>query len=254
MVKVKEDMTGWIMSEHGFPNSRLSIIRQAEDYITPQGLHYAQWWCSCSCGNSGNFIRKGADIRCGDVQSCGCLRVDTHKKYNRVVLNLEDEYGEYGIGYCSNTDNEFYFDMDDYDKIKEYCWYEVDCGEYHTMEAYEKTTQSQIKMHWLIVGKHYDHADRNPFNNRKYNLRKATVAQNSANRRILKRNTSGFIGLCWEEKRNKWKTSICVNNKRINLGRFDNKEDAIRARLRAEKEYFGEFAPQQHLFNEYDII
>lgn len=253
MVKVREDMTGWIMSEHGFPNSRITVVKQAEDYITPKGEHFSQWWCSCNCGKEDLFIRKGADIRCGDVQSCGCLRFDTHKKYNRVVLNLEDEYGLYGIGYCSNTNSEFYFDMDDYDKIKDYCWYEVDCGEYHTMEAWDKDLKTQIKMHWLITGKYYDHADRNPFNNRKYNLRKATAAQNSANRRILKRNTSGFVGVCWEIKRNKWKALICVNNKRMNLGRFKNKEDAIRARLRAEKEYYGEFAPQRHLFKEYGI-
>ena len=27
MVKVKEDMTGWIMSEHGVPESRWTVIR-----------------------------------------------------------------------------------------------------------------------------------------------------------------------------------------------------------------------------------
>lgn len=37
------------------------------------------------------------------------------------------------------------------------------------------------------------------------------------------------------------------------LSRFVNKEDAIRARLRAERQYFGEFAPQRHLFEEYGI-
>lgn len=253
MVRVRENMTGWIMNEHGFPNSRITVVKQAEDYVTPKGEHFSQWWCTCSCGKKDLFILKGAEIRCGDVQSCGCLRVDTHKKYNRVILDLKDERGLYGIGYCSNTNCEFYFDMDDYDKIKDYCWYEIDCGEYHTMEAWDKNLQTQIKMHWLIVDKYYDHADRNPFNNRKYNLRPATASQNSVNRRVLRRNTSGFIGLCWEEKRQKWKVTIGVGNKKINLGRFLNKEDAIKARLKAEKKYFGEFAPQKHLFEEYGI-
>lgn len=31
MVKVKEDMTGWVMNEHGFPDSRLTVIKQVED-------------------------------------------------------------------------------------------------------------------------------------------------------------------------------------------------------------------------------
>ena len=38
------------------------------------------------------------------------------------------------------------------------------------------------------------------------------------------------------------------NQKTYHLGRFVNKEDAIVARLKAEKEYFGEFAPQRDLF------
>ena len=52
---------------------------------------------------------------------------------------------------------------------------------------------------------------------------------------------------------NKWAAYIKINKKMKRLGRFIKKEDAIRARLQAEKEYFGEFAPQRHLFKEYGI-
>lgn len=253
MVKVREDMTGWVMTEHGFPNSRIIILKQADDYVSPQGSHYAQWLCKCTCGNSNPFVVKGLELRNGDTQSCGCIRRETHKKYNMYQLNLQDEHGQYGIGYCSNTNSEFYFDMEDYNKIKDYCWYEVDCGEYHTMEAWERNSQTQIKMHWLIVGKYYDHADRNAFNNRKYNLRQANASQNSANRSLLNRNISGFTGVSWDKSRNKWIAHIGIKTEKIRLGRFTNKEDAIRARLEAEAKYFGEFAPQRHLFKEYGI-
>lgn len=30
MVKVKVDMSGWIMSEHGVPESRIKVIRQVK--------------------------------------------------------------------------------------------------------------------------------------------------------------------------------------------------------------------------------
>lgn len=30
MVEVKQDMTGWFMSEHGVPDSKLVVIRQVE--------------------------------------------------------------------------------------------------------------------------------------------------------------------------------------------------------------------------------
>ena len=39
-----------------------------------------------------------------------------------------------------------------------------------------------------------------------------------------------------------------MNNKTKYLGSFKNKEGAIKARLEAEAKYFGEFAPQKHLF------
>ena len=39
MVKVKIDMTGWKMWEHGVPESRLTVIKQVNDYVTPQGVH-----------------------------------------------------------------------------------------------------------------------------------------------------------------------------------------------------------------------
>ena len=36
--------------------------------------------------------------------------------------NIYDLSNEYGIGYTSNTKEPFYFDLEDYDKVKEYCW------------------------------------------------------------------------------------------------------------------------------------
>ena len=258
MVKVKEDMTGWKMSEHGFPNSRIFIVKQADDYVAPNGCHYAQWWCLCDCGNPHMFIRKAADIRSGDIQSCGCLRIETlrtrMKKYNKMVLNQKDERGEYGIGYCTNTGSEFYFDMDDYNKIREYTWYEVVHQDgYRSLDAWEKGKRSQIRMHQLVYGSYCDHADRNPLNNRKYNLREATAAENNRNQSKKKTNTSGFIGVSWDKDNLKWRAYITVNRKNIKLGRFVDKEYAIKTRLQAEAKYFKDFAPQRHLFAEYGI-
>lgn len=254
MINPRKDMTGWKMSEHGFPSSRITVIRQAEDYISPQGQHYVRWWCKCDCGNPNLFIVKGRELTSGDTQSCGCLKIETFKKFNTFKLNLKDNKGIYGIGYCSNTNSPFYFDMEDYDTIKDYCWYEIKCGEYHSIEAWDKTLKTQIKMYWLIFEKYCDHIDRNALNNRKYNLRRATSMQNSANKSITKRNTSGVIGIAWDKSRNKWVSSIYFGGKNINLGRFINKDEAIKVRLKAEAKYFKEFAPQRHLFEEYGII
>ena len=34
----KIDMTGWVMAEHGVPDSRLTVIKEVEPYINAKGL------------------------------------------------------------------------------------------------------------------------------------------------------------------------------------------------------------------------
>ena len=70
------------------------------------------------------------------------------------------------------------------------------------------------------------------------NVRWATKAEQQRNQRINSKNTSGQPGVIWDKPRNKWKAYITVQNKIINIGRFDKVEDAIAARLEAEKEYW----------------
>lgn len=244
------DMTGWVMAEHGVPDSRLTVIEQVDDYISPKGVRKTQWLCKCSCQQCNTVVALGQDIRRGKVKSCGCIVI----KYNKYKLNLYDEYGLYGIGYCLNTNNKFYFDMDDYDKIKNYAWYESTSNTtYHIVRTYDMQNKLEIKMHQLLVGKYCDHADRNALNNRKYNLRIATFQENARNRSKYKNNKSGFTGVVWNQRHKKWESTIGVDYKKIYLGKFKNKQDAIRTRLEAEAKYFGEFAPQRHLFEEYGI-
>ena len=44
-----------------------------------------------------------------------------------------------------------------------------------------------------------------------------------------------------DKNRNKWIAQITVNYKNIHLGRYENIEDAIKARKEAEVKYFGEY-------------
>lgn len=261
MIKAKEDMTGWNMWEHGVPDSRLTVVKQAEDYVYKNGKRTVQWLCKCNCKEHNQIVVLTKNLKSGHTKSCGCIQKEVASKIgkschktNAYDLNLEDENGFYGIGYCSNTGKKFYFDMDDYDKIKDYCWYERKVREnYSSVAAYEVNSKKSVKIHNLICCKYCDHADRNPFNNRKYNLRKATALENARNQSIPKNNASGFIGVLFKKNAKKWVARIRLNNKEIHLGYFAEKEDAIKARLEAETKYFGEFAPQRHLFEEYGI-
>ena len=56
------------------------------------------------------------------------------------------------------------------------------------------------------------------------------------NRRRQINNTSGYTGVHWNKLRNKWQAVIQRNGKKINLGCFDDFEDAVRARQAAEEQ------------------
>lgn len=59
------------------------------------------------------------------------------------------------------------------------------------------------------------------------------------NKRKMESNTSGKTGVSWCKDRYKWEAYIAVDGKKINLGRYDNYEDAVKVREEAEIKYFG---------------
>lgn len=82
-----------------------------------------------------------------------------------------------------------------------------------------------------------DHIDRNKLNNNPENLRAVSRSANKINSDISPRNTSGVKGVCWNKKRGKWHSYIVLQGKTFDLGHFYEKEDAINARVLAEKTF-----------------
>jgi len=79
-----------------------------------------------------------------------------------------------------------------------------------------------------------DHIDGNGLNNKYENLRAADPSINSRNRRLPKTNKSGVIGISWDIKSSKWVAYINHRNKKLTLGRFADKFEAICSRKSAE--------------------
>ena len=103
-----------------------------------------------------------------------------------------------------------------------------------------------IMMHSFIAGyKSPDHVDGDGLNNQRSNLRMATTAQNSMNKRSKNGSFSAFKGVSWSKFRSgrgKWRASIMVGGKAVNLGMYKDEEDAATAYNFAAYEHFGEFA------------
>ena len=140
-------------------------------------------------------------------------------------------------------------DDSDYENVSRFKWsikQERD-GLYAVRNTLKKDGKKRIYMHHEIVGKPplgmvIDHKDCDGLNNQRSNLRFATKSQNGANRGYEIRNTSGFKGVSWDVKRDKWQVGIQINKHRFALGRFTDINDAARAYDAAARKHFGEFA------------
>ena len=198
------------------------------------------WNCECNCGNK--VVVRTDNLTGGKSNSCGCLQKEStqmHKKLPKK-LNTYNLSGDFCIGYTSNG-KEFYFDLEDYDKIKDYCWHIDNHGYVRTILENRKS----LHMHKLIISSFrvdHIHGKESRNDNRKSNLRECTISQNAMNKDIRNDNTSGITGVSWYSKYNKWMAYICINGKQKTIGYFVKIEDAIKARKEAEEKYFGEFS------------
>lgn len=226
--------------------NRLKVIKRASDYIKPNGYHIKRWECECECGNKGIIVNEYS-LLSKNTKSCGCYKKETAiKNLNGFIKINENSYdltGEQGIGYTSKGD-EFYFDIEDYDKIKDYCWSKTK-DDY--IRAKVKGTEKHIFLHKIILNDFddifiIDHQNGIPYDCRKSNLRYADNSKNNMNKIKQKNNTSGITGITWHKRDSIWEAYISKNKKRIYLGRYRNLDDAIKIRKQAEEEYFGKWS------------
>jgi len=106
----------------------------------------------------------------------------------------------------------------------------------------DNITHRVHRLAWLYVyGKfptnEIDHINHDRSDNRIANLREATSHENSLNKELQARNTSGVNGVTWRKMEKKWCAQIGVNGETLHLGRFINFDDAVVARKAADKKY-----------------
>lgn len=87
-----------------------------------------------------------------------------------------------------------------------------------------------------------DHRDGDPLNNHRANLRPATRQQNQRNRGKQANNKSGYKGVAWHQRAQKWEAYIHHNRRKEHLGLFTRRKDAARAYNHRAITLHGEYA------------
>lgn len=88
-----------------------------------------------------------------------------------------------------------------------------------------------------------DHINGVRSDNRWSNLRSCSRSENMRNYTTSPRN--GCRGVTFNKIAKKWEARIGLTGKRIHLGSFKNKDDAIAARIQSVTKHYGEFAGPQ---------
>ena len=84
------------------------------------------------------------------------------------------------------------------------------------------------------------HIDKDSKNNNAKNLQYSTTSEINHIKGLQCNNKSGVKGVFQMKNDLKWYAQIGHNNKKFDLGKFNNFEDAVKARKKAELKYFGE--------------
>jgi len=193
---------------------RLTVISEGD-----RKYHY---YCKCTCGTI-KEIQKSS-LNNGNCNSCGCLQKELAKKrhtkhglnkhpiysiwnsmvsrcYNSKSISFKN-YGKKGITVCvewRNKPNKF---------IK---W------------ATDNKWKKGLSIHRLNNNKNY-----NPNNCVLINKGKHAILHNFNTK--TKNNTSGYVGVCFDSRSNKWLAYITINKKQKYLGLYLKIEDAVFAR------------------------
>jgi hypothetical protein len=126
------------------------------------------------------------------------------------------------------------------------CWYANrvgprDNGKQHTISMHRVILERMIGRS-IKKGEETDHINHDGLDNRRANLRLATLTENRRNTRTLTiSKLSRFKGVTLDNKSKKWVSRITVNGRTHALGYFDSEESAAKAYDDAAKKMFQSF-------------
>jgi hypothetical protein len=152
--------------------------------------------------------------------------------------------------------SQFVIDLCDIEKVKYHKW-RMSCGHIVTGQPSkgEQRSLSHIVLDipkekdYLVV----DHINGDPTDNTRKNLRICKQSENVLNKSFVSSNTSGFIGVSYQKRKNRYDPEIRLQSIRCHLGYKKTLEEAVYARYIAEKFVFKEFANKEEQIRKYEF-
>ena len=200
--------------------NRLTVVGKS---FIKKGRTYTP--CQCECGLFKD-VREDA-LKSSERISCGCFRIERLRE--AIVTHGKTKTKAYGtwegmMQRCNNPNSEGYANYGGRG-IKICCgWLDFENFFNDMGERPEGMSLERLD----VNGDYY-----------KENCCWADASTQGFNQRKSSNNSSGKTGVSWSKERHKWEAYIMKDRKKINLGRFEAKEDAIVAREQAELKYFG---------------
>ncbi len=205
-VKVRKSLIG---NRYG----KLVVLEQLDDWITSSGGKFSRWLTLCDCGKKHPINSK--ELSSGRVTSCGCYRreikrthgLSKHPLYitwscmlSRTRDMNNPYYGGRGIVMCERWMN--------------------------SVEDFIKWGIANNFKKGLQIDRIDNNGDYEPSNCRFISSR-----DNILNQKLPTRaNTSGYKGIVFLSRRNKWRSSITIMNKTIYIAECDTKREALNLR------------------------
>lgn len=189
-----------------------------KELLPSNGKGHRRWNCLCDCGNM--HIATTGNLKSGHATNCGCSKSPdlTGKVFGKLtVIRRAEERIRRGnrwiqVWECRCECGETVYRAsntltDRKDRMCIHCLRNANAGTMKQAAGFVGGTQLS-----------------------KIQDMKLTAA-----------NTSGTRGVYWHNKQKKWCASIGFQGKHIHLGTYNEYEDAVKARQRAEEEIYGGF-------------
>lgn len=213
---------------------RLTVIQKAEGVKTKSGRALTNWICLCECGNEVTVL--GENLKKGRTRSCGCLAKEHQREHGKTINlkhgqnhknNPTPEYRAWQsmIQRCENPNCHAYGDYGG--RGISICKEWRESFEHFYRDMGPKPSHSH-SLDRIDVNGNYEPG----------NCRWANKATQSRNVRHQKSNILGIKGVRVAGE-GRFIATIGVHSESVYLGTFPTLDQAINARKKAEKEYWG---------------